>query len=406
MTNVVFVAPFLLETTLRFVDATCALPGTRVGLLSQDSLDRVPAATRERLTAHECVEDALDPVHIAAGVRKLGNSMGKVDRLLGALEELQVPLGKVREELGITGMAAGTAHRFRDKASMKEVLSAAGLPCARHSRVSSAEEARAFAAEVGFPLIVKPTVGSGSRGTFRVDDLERLDEILSLGAPRSGGETMLEEFVTGEEHSFDSVFIGGKLVWWSVSDYYPTPLDVLNHPWIQWCVVLPREIETPEYAEIRSQAERALVALGMVNGLSHMEWFRREDGSVAISEVGARPPGAQFTTLISYAHDHDFYRAWARLMVTDEFDPPERKYAAGAAFLRGQGRGRIKAIHGIDEVREKISGIAVEMRLPRIGAPPTGTYDGDGYVIVRHPETSVVREALGLVVSNIRVELG
>ena len=60
----------------------------------------------------------------------------------------------------------------------------------------------------------------------------------------------------------------------------------------------------------------------MFTGLSHMEWFRRGDGSIAISEVGARPPGAQFTTLLSFAHDLDFYRAWAELMVHETFTPP------------------------------------------------------------------------------------
>ncbi len=406
MPNIVFVAPFLLEATLRFIDAACSLPDTRVGLLSQDPLERVPGATRERLAAHAQVNDALDPPCIAEGVKRLGAEMGGVDRLLGALEELQVPLGQVREMLGITGMAGETARKFRDKALMKEVLRDAGLPCARHSRVASEEAAIEFGKEVGYPIIVKPTVGSGSRQIFRADSEDRLRDLLSLGAPRADGETMLEEFITGEEHSFDSVCLGGKIVWWSVSDYFPTPLDVLNHPWIQWCVVLPRELDLPEYVEIRRQAEQALGALGMVNGLSHMEWFRREDGSVAISEVGARPPGAQFTTLISYAHDIDLYKAWAKLMVFDEFDPPERRFAAGAAFLRGQGRGRIKAIHGLNEVRREIGAVAVEARLPRIGAPPSGAYDGDGYIIVRHPETEVVREALGRILSGIQVEIG
>ncbi len=406
MPNIVFVAPFLLETTLRFIDAACELPDTRVGLVSQDPVDRIPSGTRQRLSAHERVDDAIDPERIADGVRRLVARLGPVDRLLGALEELQVPLGEVRESLGITGMSGDTARNFRDKARMKEVLQEAGLPCARHCRVAGADEALAFAGEVGFPLIAKPTAGSGSRNTFRVDDESRLREVLKFGAPSAGHEMMLEQFVTGEEHSFDSVFIGGKLVWWSVSDYFPTPLEVLDNPWIQWCVVLPREIDGPAYSEIRTQAERSLVALGLVNGLSHMEWFRRDDGTVAISEVGARPPGAQFTTLISYAHDHDFYGAWARLMVFDEFDPPERPFAAGAAFLRGQGRGRIKAIHGLEQARREIGDVTVEARIPRVGAPPTGTYDGDGYVIVRHPDTEVVREALGRIVRTIRVELG
>src|SRR6185369_14190103 len=113
---------------------------------------------------------------------------------------------------------------------------------------------------------------------------------------------LLEEFVKGDEHSFDSVCIGGELRWHSITRYLPGPLEVLQNPWIQWCVLLPREVDDPRYDPIRKEAARALKALGMTTGLSHMEWFRREDGSVAISEVGARPPGAQITTLMSYAH--------------------------------------------------------------------------------------------------------
>ena len=72
--------------------------------------------------------------------------------------------------------------------------------------------------------------------------------------------------------------------------------------------------------------------------MSHLEWFRRGDGSIAISEVAARPPGAQFMTLMSYACDTDMYRAFAQLMVFETFTPPVRRYATGAAYLRAQGK--------------------------------------------------------------------
>ena len=61
---------------------------------------------------------------------------------------------------------------------------------------------------------------------------------------------LLEEFVRGDEHSFDSVVVDGRLVWHSISRYLPSPLDVLEHPWIQWCVLLPRDIDGGEYADI------------------------------------------------------------------------------------------------------------------------------------------------------------
>lgn len=402
MPNVVFVAPFLLEATLRFVRAACELPGVRVALVSQDPPDRLPAGLRARIAAFRNVADALDARTLADAVRALGVP---ADRLLGTLEELQVPLGEVRDALGLPGLGADAARNFRDKARMKDVLAAAGLPCARHVRTADEAEAQRFADEVGFPLVVKPTAGSGSRGTFRVDSRERLEETLRRNRPGEGRELILEEFVTGEEHSFDSVFLDGRMVWYSTTDYFPGPLEVLEQPWIQWCVVLPREVQRPDVDGFRPLAERALRALGMKTGLSHLEWFRRHDGSYAISEVGARPPGAQFVTLMSYAHDTDFYQAWAKLMIFDRFDPPPRPYAAGVAFLRGRGEGRIRAVRGVRHAARQIGDLAVEVELPRAGATPTGAYDGDGWVIVRHPDTGAVREALGRIIRSIEVEV-
>jgi hypothetical protein len=170
-------------------------------------------------------------------------------------------------------------------------------------------------------------------------------------------------------------------------------------------VILPREIEGPSYDGIREAGTRALLALGMDTGLSHMEWFRQPEGRVAISEVAARPPGAQFTTLLSYAHDMDFYRAWAQLAVFDEFQVPERRWAVGAAFLRGQGSGRVVAVHGLEKVAKEVSPVVVEARIPKPGQSPSGGYEGEGYVVVRHPDTDVVERALAKIVTGIRVEL-
>jgi hypothetical protein len=224
--------------------------------------------------------------------------------------------------------------------------------------------------------------------------------------PPSGARPlMFEEFVVGHEHSFDSIALDGRVVWHSINDYLPGALEVLGEPWIQWCVLLPREVDDPRYDGIRAVAQKALTALGMQTGMSHMEWFRRQDGSVAISEVGARPPGARFVNLISWAHDFDLFAAWARLTVEGEFEPRPRPYAAGAAYLRGQGKGKVARIRGIEEVTKELGSIVVEARLPKVGQSTTGTYEGEGYVIVRHPDTAVVRSALGRIVSTVRVDL-
>ena len=406
MPNVIFVAPYFLETTLRFVDAAAGLPGVRLGLVSTDPEGRLPPGLRSRLAAHWRVDDCLDPAQIVWAMDSLAGRLGKIDRAIATLEELQVPLAEARRALELPGMSVEAARNFREKSRMKSIFDSAHVPCARHRLASTGDDLHAFAREVGYPLVVKPPAGAGARNTFRVDDDARLSQLIAADPPSSADPTLVEEFIVGDEHSFDSVCIGGKLEWYSISRYFPTPLHVLENPWIQWCVLLPRDISGPEYHGIRDAGARALKALGMETGLSHMEWFRRRDASIAISEVAARPPGAQFTTLISYAHDLDLYKAWARLMVFDEFDVPARRWAVGIAFLRGQGRGRVTAIHGVDRVAPELGPITVEVKLPREGASPTGTYEGDGYVMVRHPDTEVVEQALAKIVSNVRVELG
>jgi biotin carboxylase len=407
MANVVFVAPYALDATTRFVKAVVGVSDSRVGLLSSDPLERFPASVQEGLAGHYRIGDCLDPSELAAGVIALGRHLGSVDRLVAILENIQVPLAEVRGQLGVPGIDPEVARNFRDKARMKTVFEQTGVPCARHRRADRPEDALAFAADVGFPFVVKPVAGAGARGTFRIEDRDQLGQWLAAASLAPADPVLLEEFLVGEEHSFDSVLVDGKLVWHSIGRYLPTPLNVLENPWIQWCVLLPRDIDGAGFAEIGALGTRALSALGLRSGLSHMEWFRRPDGSLAISEVGARPPGAQFMSLMSWAHDTDLYGEWARFVVHDWFEPPERQYAVGAAYLRAQGVGHsIRAVHGLDRLSASTRSRIVEAHLPEPGRAVADTYDGDGYVIVRDPDTGGVEQALGELITTIRVECG
>jgi hypothetical protein len=400
-----FVAPYLLDATTRFVEAAAGLPGTELAVITCDPADRLPERLKPVLAGHWRIDDPLDPGQIAAAVQGLSSQLGPVQCLMAVLEQLQVPLAQVREQLGIGGMDPVTAGNFRDKDQMKTVLRAAGVPCARHRLARSATDARDFATVAGFPLVVKPPAGAGAQSTFRLDDPGDLEAWLEAAPPSPDSPAQIEEFLTGDEGSYDSVMIDGQVVWDSVSDYLPTPLEVLRHPWMQWVVRLPRDIG-PEYDAIRRVAPDALRALGLRTGLTHMEWFRRPDGTVAVSEVGARPPGAQITSMLCYAHDFDLYRAWAKLMVDGTFAPPVRQWSAGTVYLRGQGAGVVRAVHGLDRLPAWVSELVVDSRLPSPGQPSSGSYEGDGHITVRDHRTSVVADALKELLGTVRVELG
>jgi len=406
MPFVIYTAPNYTENAVRFIRTLATLTDVRLGLISQEPKEWLPADIQQRLVDFQQVDDVFNATQLEVAAKLMSGRQGQIHRIMGAVEQAQVPVAQVRESLGIAGMDVETAHNFRDKGRMKNLLRGAGLPCARHQKVTDQESAFAFADFVGFPLVVKPPDGAASQSTYRANNAEELKKALSLNPPAPGHEVLLEEFITGNEFSFDTFSLNGKPVFHSLTQYFPNPLEAMREPWIQWQVVLPREVESPVYDDIKQAAFKTLDALGMNTGMSHLEWFRRTDGSIAISEVAARPPGAQITTLISRANDFDCVAAWARMMIFGTFPVPERKYAVGAAYLRGQGTGKVREVLGLEQVQREVGHLITDVKIPKPGQERSLSYEGEGYIILRHTDTAVVKEALSRVVSTVRVVLG
>jgi hypothetical protein len=406
MRNVVFAAPFPLETTMRFARAAAALGDVRfLGIMQEPP---APGSDDARLFADLVrIGDGLDTGQLIGAAQLLQQRHGRLHRVLGILEPLQVQLGEVRRALGVPGTDPATADLFRDKARMKDELRRKGLPCARHRLLRSWQDAESFVGEVGFPIVLKPPAGMGCKATWRVRSLDELRAALAAMHPAPDRPALAEEFLRGQEYSFETITVGGEVRFHSVSRYYPTPLEVMETPWIQWVVVLPRVISGSDLADARELGVRAVQALGLETGFTHMEWFRRDDGSLAVGEIAARPPGAHIVRLNSYAHDTDMYRAWARAVVDDAFDGPfERRYAVGCAYLRGVGRGRVLRVTGVERANELVGRHVVESRLPQPGAQRSDSYEGDGYVIVRDPDTEVVKAAMKTVIETVQVQYG
>ncbi len=402
MKNVVYCAPFPgITATHRFGRALRSLHGVRLLGVFQEPPRGEVAANYDDFVV---VGDALDARQLLEGTEVLRRRHGPLHRLVGILENLQTQLAQVREHYDLPGGDVAAAERFRDKGTMKDALRGLGIPVARHARLHSDADAFAFAESSGLPLVLKPPAGAGCKATYEVRSVSDLRRALAESRPSPQNEVLAEEFLEGNEYSFDTVCIHGKPVFHSISRYFPGPLEVSRNDWIQWVVVLPRDISHRGFDDIRKIGFEAVRKLGMGSGVTHMEWFRKTDGSIAVGEIAMRPPGAQFTSLLGYAHDVDMYRVWARAAVDDAFDGPlHRKYAVGIAYLRGQGHGRVAAVEGVDRAQRKVEGLVVEARLPTIGAPKSSSYEGDGYVIVRHPSDDVVLGATRELIETIRV---
>lgn len=399
--NVIFVAPYPIETTMRFVRAAARLDDVKLlGLVNEPPQGQEAGVYDDMVR----VTRPLDVNDILEGVEVLQRRHGKIHRIIGILEPLMVQLAEARKRFGIPGTKPEVADLFRDKNRMKDALRAAGLPVARHKLVTSERDAHAFAGEVGFPMVLKPPAGMGAKATFRVETIDQFVSAVRGMRVSAESPVLAEEMLRGREFSMETVTLDGNPVTSSFSEYGPSCLDVLENPWIQWSCILPKEVQDPVYDRARMMGFKAIKALGLDSGMTHMEWFERENGELAIGEIAQRPPGANITRMTGLVHDVDPYRAWARAVVDNELDAPwQRKYAVGCAYLRGMGRGRIAGVSGVAETNAMVGKHVVESKLPTPGAMKADSYEGDGYVIARHESTDSVRKVIKTVIETIKV---
>lgn len=300
----------------------------------------------------------------------------------------------LRELLGVPGMTLQTATGFRDKELMKQRVEAAGLRVPHHARANTADDVRAAATHIGFPVIVKPIAGAGSADTFRCDDAEALEAALSK--TQHVQEVSVEEFIDGDEYTFDTVCIDGVPAFYNVAWYRPRPLVARTNEWISPQVIVLRNPDQPELAGGIRLGLGVLKALNMGSGFTHMEWYRKANGEVVFGEIGARSAGGHLVDQMNYANDIDLYREWARAVVWKAFEAKViRRYNVAIVFKRAHGQGRISRIEGLERFMMKFGRHVATEQLLRPGTRRRDwkqTLVSDGFVVIRHPELAATLE--------------
>ena len=127
--HAVFVAPYFGASMTHCLRVMAALPDLKLGIVTCVPEAHVPKGVR--LSGHYRIDNPMDPGQLTVAVRAFQKEWGRVDRLIGYLEQLQESLAAAREALGIPGIHRQVAHNFRDKNQMKKVLHQAGVPVAK-----------------------------------------------------------------------------------------------------------------------------------------------------------------------------------------------------------------------------------------------------------------------------------
>jgi ATP-grasp domain len=365
--------------------------------------EQMPDPTRaENFADLICVTNADDPVQLVAAAKVLAGKHGPLSQLITAQEPLLDAVAQANEVVTLQGMSLATVRRTLNKARFRQTLTEAGIKTAKYKIVTSKQDALTCTGELGFPVVLKPLSGSGALGTWCVRNAQQFESALDLFQPTSEKVLLVEQYVGGRELAIDTITIQNEPQFYSVCCYEPSILEALDHSHIQWTCVMPRSISEACDQQVIETGLAAIRALRVGNAMTHMEALLPEDGDPVFIDATLRPAGARIGPMLAFAYDIDPHFAWARAVVDGAFDGPwERKYAVGTIFLRGTGAGVIERVSGLDVVKEKLGEMIVDARLPLPQAAKAGTYTGDGYITLRHPETRVIEQTLRSIAETV-----
>ena len=390
-----------------FFTAGLAEVGARVIGLGDQPAAALPERARRALSGYIQAPSLWDEDQVVELVRREAGRYG-ISQVECLWEPGMLLAAKLREALGLPGMTVAETVPFRDKAVMKDVLNRAGIRTPHAYRAASRTECREAAERVGYPLIVKPIAGAGSADTYRVEGPAELEEVLS----RIGHvpEVSVEEFIDGQELTFDTICHGGEIGYLNVAWYRPRPLIARTLQWVSPQTVTLRDVDALDIQPGIEMGRKVIEALGYTTGFTHMEWFLKDDGEAVFGEIGARPPGARSTEIMNYGSDIDVFRGWAEAVAHGRFSQPvRRRYNAAVIFKRAQGEGRIQRIEGLESLLARFRRQIVSIELLPPGAMRRNwkqTLLSDGWMIVRDPDLETTLRIADAVGTDLQMYAG
>lgn len=402
--NVIFVEPSFPANQREFVRALHAAGANIIGI-GERPLDYLGDEVKSQLAEYVQVRSVVHEPSMLAAVKAIQAKVW-VDRLETTVEAHISAAAAVREATGIPGTSVRTAYLCRDKPAMKEALRNAGIACAQSTRATTPQEAREFAAAVGFPLIIKPPAGAGAAGTYRVRDDKTLEQVIVESGLAAGHAVAVEEFIEGHEGFIDTITIDGNVAHEFITHYYPNVLEAMRERWISPQMVATNRIDAPGYTEVREMTRAVITALDIGTSATHMEWFYGPKG-LKFSEIGCRPPGVCQWDVYNAANEFDIYYEWACAIVKGRTESqPSRRFAAGMIALRPDRDGMISAYSGIEEINQRYGDCIAAAHLPDAGTPTqpvAGGYMANAWMRVRHPDYDQLRHILDDIGETVKV---
>ncbi len=317
------------------------------------------------------LEDVLEVVHAE---RQAGPIAGVICQLGG-----QTPLGLAQgladAGVPIVGTPPEAIHLAEERGAFGRVLAEAGLPAPKHGMASSYDEAATIAAEIGYPVLVRPSYVLGGRGMEIVYDDEALEGYIARATAISPEHPVLvDRFIDDAvEIDVDALFDGQELFLGGVMEHIE---EAGIHSGDSACALPPITLGAREIERIREATEAIARGVGVL-GLINIQFAL---GADVLYVLEANPRASRTVPFVSKATATPLAKAAARVMLGDSI-----KALRDEGMLPAEGDGGTLPADAPIAVKEAV------MPFNRFRRP-----DGKNVDTVLGPEMRSTGEVMGL----------
>lgn len=291
----------------------------------------------------------------------------------------------VAEQMGLTGNSMECTLRSTNKHLMRQAFEQYGDPSPKSLLVESADDLQNV--PLHYPVIVKPTDRSGSRGITKLDSPNGLAEAIE-NAKLQGFEkkALVEEFATGQEYSVEYISWQGEHHFLALTHKYTTGAP----GFIETGHLEPAPVSEKTVERVKAVVSHALNSLGIRYGASHSELKIDADGRIMLIEIGGRMGGDFIgSDLVELSTGVDYVRAVIDTALAERPALTHKAHSAAAVrFVFSQEDvdvlARIKREHPELLVREDVD--------TSFDHPVTDSATRFGYYLLRGEDTSLLQQ--------------
>lgn len=209
----------------------------------------------------------------------------------------------VCERLGLPGHdSLATSLEIHHKDKYRALALRLGIPTPKAVVVHDEREFEVAIESLAFPIIVKPVDLTGGKGIHCVANVEEARAAYKDAASRTRQDhIVVEEFVQGTNHGFSAMLVKGK-----VAFAFADNEQYFVNKYLVSGANSPSTTEALGLAKLRDYSERIARELNLVDGILHIQYIERDDGTPVIIEICRRPPGDLYIKFVRYATGIDY----------------------------------------------------------------------------------------------------